>query len=224
MLLPKRISLVTVLFLITSILGSLALAQDTLYLPKISQKLDKEKYYDVKGTQYLYDEWLPSEVLLSNGSTENIKLINFNGYSTELELKDGSDIREIPAFAYIKVKVDNNGLENVFLRGIHPEFRGDLVCMMYEGSNVKLGLRFVVKLEEISEPNAITKKFIRRNEYYLITGNKIDAIILKKKKVLASLQQKGLDLEAYIDKNNLKLKTEEEVIQLLKYYDSQLNK
>ena len=208
----------------TFCISNTAKGQDTLYLPNVSQLLDKEKYSDVKGSQYLYEEWLPARALLANGSFENVDKLNFNGHSKELEIMVGEQLRQVPAFAYIKVTVEHDGYENIFIRGIHPEFRGDLVCLLYDGNNVKFVLKFVVKLEEIAEPNAITKKFIRRSEYYLIKDGRISEVLLKKKKILAPLVQKGIDLEAYIEENDLNLKTEAEVINLLKYYDSEVEK
>ena len=99
----------------------------------------------------------------------------------------------------------------------------DIVGIPYEGRRIKLIAEFTSR-EERNSPSydSRIKKINSQTSFYIISDGRLSPISLNKKKVLAVLDTAKVDLIPYIEENNLRIKSVSEVVQLLGYYESQL--
>ena len=202
-------------------------AQDVYISGKVNQNVDPARYDKIKGSPYLYNVWHRAQIISANGTIYNEQAINYNGLTQQLELKENGKTTPLPRNSFIKVLVEVGGdsITEVFLRRIHPDFGDKLVCIAYDGDRIKLIKIFTVRLEESGAQTPIYptefEKFVNQTEYYLMIDGNLSSITLKKKKVVKVLGHSA-DIEQFTKKNNLNLKKEGELIQLLKYYETNL--
>lgn len=185
--------------------------------------IDQSTYEEIKGTPYLYSDWYPAKLLDSEGKYHKFSEVNFNGFTHELESKADGQVEEFIAHAYLKIIVNTGANENTFIRGIHPEFARNIVCIMYDGQKVKFIKDFEVKLEEsvVQTPGIPTvfEKFSASKEYYLMLGANLNKVKLKKKSIIELLGSKT-ELEKYLKQEKINVSTESGLISLLSYYET----
>ena len=122
--------------------------------------------------------------------------------------------------SYLKIAFLTEDGVQTFMRGLHPEFALDPVCLLYDGKSIDFIKRIRVSVEDYNSLDNMTSKFYSAIDYYLLKEGRLSKITLKKKKVLVVLKDKASDLDKYLNQQNLSLKNEGEIIQLLGYYES----
>jgi len=212
------------LILLFMLLANISLAQQgNVYNAHPTTIIDHAGYDQIKGSPYLYKKWYPAKVLGSDGKFYDFEEVNFNGFTHEVETKVDGKIEQIMSRFYIRVVVKSDNNEDTFLRGIHPEFGRNLICVLYDGDEVKFIKRFDVRIEEevMQTPGVPTKfeKFSVTEQYYLMINGKLSTIKLKKKDITALLSNKS-EVDKYLKKEKSNLKSESEVIKLVKYYET----
>jgi len=180
-------------------------------------------YEDIDGTPYLKNEFILGEVLIN----DSIRFVNvplrYNILNDKIEFRDDNDqVMEINLseqtyqFRFDKhVFVACNYL-------INGEENTGILEQLVEG-RIKLFKKYSAEFKpatkaigfQDAEPNRIE----RMDEIYLLT---VDygipkEINLKKKEVFAALKPFKNDIELYAKKEKLKLRSEEDLIQLIHY-------
>ena len=186
------------------------------------RKVRAEEYASIDGSPYLYDEWLKAEVIAANGKVFTDEKVNYNAYTQELEHYEANEVKEMITGSYLKVSFLTDDGRQVFMRGLHPELGMDLVCVLYDGKSVDFAKKVIVIVQDYDNPNT-GRKFIPSTEYFIIKEGRLSWINLKKKKILSVFEDHYAELEKYLEDNNLKLRSEAEVIKFLDYYESLAN-
>ena len=190
-----------------------------------TKNIDRSEYSEIKGSPYFYDEWPSAKILGADGKFYDFAKVNFNGLTNELEEQKDGVIQDIISTFYIKVIVNNGTNKDTFLRGIHHGFGRDLVCLLYEGEKVKFIRTFEVRIDQSvvhrSMMESELEKFVPRTGYYFILDGTLTKIRLKKKNIIDVLSYES-EIEKYLKKVNNRLKSESDMIQLLKYYEDNI--
>lgn len=187
--------------------------------------IDHSEYDEIKGSPYLYDSWVSARILGSDGTFFNFDNVNFNGFTHQLEVKTNGLIEEIISASYLKAIVGSGNSENTFMSGLHPDLGQNIICILYDGKNVKLIKKFDVRIEEsVAQtpgiPTVFTK-FSVSQEYFIMIERDLSKTKLKKKSVISILGYKT-ELEKYIKQERLNLNRESDVVLLLIHYESDL--
>lgn len=183
------------------------------------QYVDPARYDEIQGSPYMYKNWQPGEILEANGSARSETEINYNGLTGEIEVRTDGEREVLMTGSFLKVTINfENKYDNVFVRGLHPEFGIALACIVFDGQSIQLVKIFQVR-KEISTSRGISERFVPRIDYFLIREGQLVNINIRKKKILKELNPSKVDLEAYLKETNNDLKTESDFIDLLKYYD-----
>ncbi|HHL53155.1 MAG TPA: hypothetical protein ENJ39_07230 [Flammeovirgaceae bacterium] len=202
-----------------------ATAQKAYTILESHKELDPSRYDEIKGSPYLYNDWLPATVVGSDGKMHENILVNYNGLTGELEIKRENRQTEMEPSSYLKVMVHTPAGTQAFYRGIHPQLGNKLVCVLYDGVRVKLIRDFKVRKQENEMQTPLNptvfEKFVAQSDYYLMLEGLLHPVKIKKKKIMALLDHKQ-EIEKYIKENNLNLNTTEDVIKLLAYYETTL--
>ena len=199
------------------------IAQDLLMTN--SKPIDKNKYRDVKGTPYLFEDWVNGKIISNDADVIDDILLNYNGESSEFEIKHNNRFIELNPNWYLRVIVtQENNEEIIFQRSFVAPLKNKFVRLVYKGKNLSLVEQFtaeiITKVFNNVGKNEELKSFYPKRQYFLVQRREATPIRLKKKNVLSVLGKKA-ELEAFLKKEKIKLDTEEQLIRVLKFYENQ---
>jgi len=201
-------------------------AQDNILIdPMTSRVFDSQRYSEIRGTPFLFDKWTNGSVTIHRGVYKNqqLKLDVYN--NVLLFEKDGGSYEfyePVLGFTLTPNPSDSssyiyfvNGLKSNALK---PE---QFVQVLAKGrlnfyrSDIKL-------LSDMNEINkGVVKIFNNSTRYYFKDSTQIQLIKLSQKDILGLMNDKKAIVEEYMSRNKLNLKKEKDVVELVKFYNSQ---
>ena len=196
--------------------------------------IDPNRYDDIKGSPYVFKNWLSADLIGKDKTVFNDLVVNLNGYSREFEIKRDNDkfIRlDEKWYSIIKIKRSSNpGLfeadwpeELIFYQGVHPRFGKRFVQALYQGKIFWLIKDSQMGLSEKEVNNVgkkvIFKRFVPKKYYYYKAGDKISSFSLKKKDILKLCADKKGNIEKLVKEKGLKYGSEADVITIFKFYE-----
>lgn len=187
------------------------------------------RYEGVKGTPFVFEEWYPGEIFLSNKEKISIAHLNYNSFENEIVYKeDGSDvIRLVNKYKVDLFQLKKDGEIKTFIpvslkndaQAVFVEVLYDLDSRVYK----------VYKKEFLKANYEGGYSADRRHDEFI---DKYDVMILKagestlykvkssKKYILSLFPENEKEISAYIKSNKPDLKEAEALVELMRYYDS----
>lgn len=176
----------------------------------------------VKGEIHLFPSWNGQfTVITKKGDSRQLFNLNYNLQTKSLESfisKDSVFQYDIDQFDYIiasnkKYKVLNDSQLN------------GLIQEIYNGQKIKLFNEIRIEVEQgVLNPMTQTMisedKYVKVFNYYLYINNKYTKIKLSKSDILKQLVDKKDALKEFASKNDLSFSKEDDVIKIMKHYDS----
>lgn len=188
------------------------------------QSFERQKSYStIKGTPYLSDDFTQGEIYTKDSILYKA-LLRFNIYEDEIEFKSDSVIRWIAEPQdIVYVKID----KSVFIY-IHPDKKRNKKGFYYElleGGKCKLLLRRNAEFlpAEPAKPyiDAKPARFSMINStYFLQIDNGLPQSITNRKSIENAFPEKSSVITRYIKKEKISIKEKEDLIKLVKYYNS----
>ncbi|WP_440069590.1 hypothetical protein [Tenacibaculum discolor] len=170
----------------------------------------------IKGSFYLYNKWDNKSTIVSQ-SEKTYEINNLN-FDLEEE-KFLSKISKDSVYVYKDLKaVKVKGKYFINIEGSYYE-------EVYKGVKYSFFKKYSGKLipplmNKMTNQQIKPGEFVKKVDYYIKGSDKLKEISLKKRQILKSLRTKDKSKAAlYIKENDLSLKNEIEVIDLLKYID-----
>ncbi|RYE27278.1 MAG: hypothetical protein EOP45_01785 [Sphingobacteriaceae bacterium] len=189
-----------------------------------------KSYTDIQGSPYLNDNWSKGIVKLNNGETYKDNLyLKYNLLNDELYFKGKNDetlafVNGVKEFTINTNDKDGTLQETHYKNGFKniPGYTDNTNFEVLAEGTVTLIKKVSVFISETKEFNsAVTnKKFEQNSKYFILIGTTGKQIKNDKNSVLKILPDKQSEVESYIKKNNLKFKTDEDLSQTVKYYNS----
>ncbi|WP_425235872.1 hypothetical protein [Ulvibacterium sp.] len=183
--------------------------------------------WPVEGTVYMDKQFRKGYVLVNGYKNEELAL-RYDAYSDEIEyLDDGkrmlfykSDHTEVRIDSVVYRLVDYFDRGNVKSGFFTPLNQGETVLYLRNTKTI------FYKAPENGYESFVPPKFMLKTSYYLKRKDRPAMSLndLSKKEIFAALWEHYSDLRKYARENKLRMRTEEEVIQVLNYYDSLLSK
>ena len=212
-------------------------------LPPNADRLqgDRTRIFTVKGSPYLNEKFRKGTII--NGTTTTEALLRYNAYFDSFQMLNGNSEKVFVFKApSIKITLDNKTyildsyeittqdkalyyLPETFNKELNGNKINGYFRILNEGETL-LYLKTSKRVPKFSLPDHGYEQFsptslTKINNYYIKRKNRpATRIKLSKKEVLYALNDKYNEIRTYIKKNKLKVKSEEEVIEILKYYDS----
>ena len=210
-----------------SVCAQLTSTDINLMLKTTGSRLDLARYDDINGSPYLFAGWKNGTVNLNNKTPQPINNIRFNCYQNQLEYLLDEQIytpmNRYNEFAFYNFNDKNIIVPQVFRNGLGEVSDTKTYFEVLHDGKTKLLQKYAIRVDEYAEPLSYRKlrRFIKVTNLYLYTpeNRKLSKIKLDKKSILDVLNDKKESLNAYIDEHKLKLKSQDDVIELLKYYD-----
>jgi len=227
--------------LVTSICTAQTIPDPTLYEAKVNlQELGSasstgnvqtfdNRYEGTKGTPYVNETWYPGEIFLKSKSKVLVKEMNYNCYDNELVYLDPATkvIRLINRFT-VDLFYILNGSDTLLFAPIEPENDGEFLFaqVLYNGGSMvyKRYQKEFIRANYEGGYSADRKydEFADKSDLYISRQNdeKFYKVKKSKKQILVAFPGTEDEISSYIKAQKLDLKDEEDVIKLLKYYDS----
>ena len=187
------------------------------------------RYEGTKGTPYVFETWFPGEIFLKSKSRVLVKEMNYNCYDNELVYLDPATkvTRLINRFT-VDLFYILNGSDTLIFVPIVPENDGEFLFaqVLYNGGSMvyKRHQKEFVRANYEGGYSADRKydEFADKSDLYISRQNdeKFYKVKKSKKQILEAFPGTEDEISSYIKAEKLDLKDEEDVIKLLKYYDS----
>ena len=187
-----------------------------------SQLIDEDRYKEMDYSPYLFKEWVHGNITAKSNTEEAIEnvLLNYNGYTKSFEVRKDNRFIELEGSYYSTIAIPTEDM--VFKLGMHPTLQDRFMRIVYEGKSIAIVQDFVVSLQKREKKLYgkvnIVSEFIKRPMYYVIRDNKATVLKLKKKTIMPLLDN-NKQVAAYIKKEGLKMKSEEDLVQVLRVYE-----
>ena len=188
------------------------------------------RYEGTKGTPYVFEEWFPGEVYLKNNKRIIIEKMNYNCYDNEVAYLDPKSKavmlinRYTIELFFLKSAADSmlfvpiqleDDKQPVFVRVLYND--GSSLYKLY-------GKEFVrANYEGAYSADRPYDEFADKSSLYLSRQDDPEQyykVKKSKKQILSAFPGAEDELSAYIKAEKLDLKSEEDLVKLLKYYDS----
>jgi hypothetical protein len=182
------------------------------------------QYEDVKGSPFLYDDWMPAiAITYDNTMFKNMQL-KFDVPKNEFIFKrNDTNYRLGPEVIEIRL-FSKKGDSVVFKNGfdINNAIRQAKYLQVLAEGKITF-LKYLKKnIEEYNEYGDATKykRFIEMYEYYTYKGGKSDPVRITRKELETLLGDKWDKVSLYLSQNNLSGKDEKSFAAAIGYYNS----
>ncbi|MEM9884287.1 MAG: hypothetical protein AAF849_00225 [Bacteroidota bacterium] len=184
-----------------------------------SKPIDENRYEDIKGSPYLFDDWQEATIYNKAGKSIEEAQVNYNIYEKEIEVKVAQGYIELDGNAYPKILMLKDS--SYFQYNAHPKFKGQFVLIHFKGEQHQLfsSSKSRINTRTINNvgQNIELENFANVHTYYLLKDDKLYSFKLKKKDVLDLFPDKSVN--QFVKQERLKLSKVEEVVQLLRFVE-----
>lgn len=183
------------------------------------KSLEENRYEEIKGSPFLFKNWVLATVIDKKGEEITNVLVNYNGYTNGFEAKIEQSYIELSPKDYPRI-VLNQG-STYFQFAAHPKMKDQYIQVLFDSPEQQLIKTFVVtistrKLENVGK-TIILENFVPKKTYYFLKEGNLQLIKLKKKEILKLFPQK--EVTKFIKEQQLKLNSEEDLVALLNFIE-----
>lgn len=189
----------------------------------------------IEDTYYI-NEWVEGSILInSEGKEIPVKQLKYDIAADKLISKSEQGIFEFPKSSLLRFSLNilnpkTSRLEkHTFISGLQGFAKynpSNFFEVIYEGSKVKFLKKTYLDFQKntsVSSYNSITDETVLRVEdYYIYYKDKAIEVKKNKKSILEALEGDKKQWEEFIKNNKLNLKKDDDLIGLLKYFDSKI--
>lgn len=179
---------------------------------------------ELVGNSYIEERFLPSDI----SNQETSYLIRYNAYRDEMEIELDGKPYYLPLTSYYSItfNLSNKTYQVLDFKEKKTTKKGFFV-VMYLGTELSLFLKEKIKLYEEVPPKAGFSQYeppkLGRVKDKLFIGYKDNTAIElpnKKKEIIKLFLHKSGEVQSYVKENKLRFKNKQDLIQILKYYNS----
>ena len=212
------------LFLGTSVRAQSTLSAETIdYLYEVSRKVDPDRYSEVRGTPYRYDEFGPVEVYDITLHKYLLDSANLNGFTSQFEYYVDGILRELQPSTFIRAEVPQEDGADKYARGINAKFRDHYAQIIYKGENIIATMVYDVKNDEkVVQDVGKTirlRRFSAKSLHFAMVDGEMMPITLSPKRIAGDLGYKK-ELLAFIKDEKLKPGKPGDLIRIYQKADS----
>ncbi len=189
-----------------------------------SKEISPTRYKGIKGSPYLFQNWVSGKIVNLDNEIFMVDEMNYNGYTQEIEIKQGNRYISLNENFYKRIEFNWNGETFNYQRVLDRERPNTFLQVLYKGKKLKLIKDFEIKLSERVVQDVgkkvEMKRFSAQHNYYLANFGELEEIKLKKKSIVKQL---GKEVDAFSKQNKIDLSTESGLVKVLEFYETQTN-
>lgn len=218
--------LIAVLF-ITSIFTDLSVAQDHDGIDMIQ---DGELVHfitrtELKGSPYLYPDWLQGHVIVNNNSKTDALPLRYNTETNTIEYRRNNETYILESNTINGFVIYTDAGDITFKNDFYSE-KNDInsatfLRVIYNGQTKLLAHHSARLNEDVPTYGAAAKQnaYINNVNYYILVDGQLHEVKLEKEEFLNIFSENAQNIEEYATSSNLSFETEAGVSQIIRYYD-----
>jgi len=183
--------------------------------------------YGTTGSPYVFEDFKRGNIFYANKLRVDGKLLNYDCYNDRWEYSSDNAVyllnsSQIDYFEILPGQDSPMLFKQVFLEKLKKHV---FLQVLYNENSI-LYKRYFKEFREADYGGAYSQdrrydEYHDRQAYYLQTAeNELQMLKPKKKSLLDIMKDKGEELEKYMKKENPDLKTDDGLVQLIRFYDS----
>lgn len=170
---------------------------------------------DVIGSPFLLKEWVGGKVFFEGAAPNESQKINFDVMEGVLVMKRNN--QEYLFKEPVKEFILNSSEGERMFRKIGSSFYE----VLYDGKTKLVQKHVKTIMESTAYGSAsVTKKIESETILYLVVGGLLSEKIKNESGLLSALSSKDVEVKAYMKTNKFSFKRADDVVKILKYYDS----
>jgi len=189
------------------------------------------KYDDIRGSAYLYPEWSAGTLTDKNGKAYANLQLKYDTYSDRIELNQDGQVLEINSVAYPQFTLSvvqpgsNSVVKHSFSTGYNvPGFSVNSYFDVLKEGGITVLKKFKTSFVEenvSSYGTAEQKKSFQTKALYFIVNEKknVKETKLNRRSVLEVFPEKAQQIEDFLKKEKLKLKTENDLVKVIDFLE-----
>lgn len=191
----------------------------------VGNPIKVDEYIKIKGTTYVYDEWVPGQVTTATGEVHKDLLLKFDRQANLLTFVYDKNDEPQRFKDPIRVFSLHAGKERVFANGF-PKIDGLNTNTYYEviaGGKTMLLEHHRQYIKNVRDENSralVVGEYTENKHFYIFKDNKIYKAKLSADAITKILADKAPELKAYIDSQKINFDNEEDIKKLFNYYNS----
>lgn len=184
------------------------------------------QYTDIKGSPFLFDNWMNGELIFKNDSRVKDVQLKFDSYSNKFIINKNDTAYQVsPAIKEIRFYPSGDTLNAIVFKNgfsINDNIRTGTYVQVLSGGKMTL-LKYSKKdMEEYTEYGDATKykRFTERTQYFIYSGNAFKTVSLSKKNLQDIVSDKWTEVSQYMSQHSLSGKDEKSWKQAIDYYNT----
>jgi len=186
-------------------------------------------YRDVAGSPYLKDTWSRAVLRLNGNAIVPDVKVRLDLKSQQWHFLDSGNIERLVPLGLAREVImdDSTGTEvktTVFRSGFPPvdnRKTTDFYQVLSDGKVQLLhSMLKVINVDKDEMAGSVQMEFVLYEDYYLFIGGKMWRVKKDRSEVLNQLADKKEKIQAFTDQNHLKLKSIDELKQVIDYYNT----
>ena len=226
----KILALVTILCVITSSLIGQKKKGPIIF--QNSEKISKYRYRDIKGSPYIFEDWVYANIISTNIEIFEDMRVNYNGHTKSFEVIKGQEVIDLDERWYMRVEIypeknpslvkDFGEEKIIFQRDLHPKMEAIFGQLVYGGGRLTLFKTYHAdlskkKIEDVGKTLEF-QRFVGKYTYYMIKDGKLTTVSTKKKSMLKALG-KHPEIDDYIKKEKIDFRSEADLCKLMAFVE-----
>lgn len=184
------------------------------------------QYTDIKGSPFLFDEWMKAELILKNNSRIKDVQLKFDNYLNKFIINKNDTAYEIsPSIKEIRFYPSGDTLSAIVFKNgfsINDNIKANSYLQVLSEGKITL-LKYSKKdMEEYTEYGDATKykRFVERSLYFIYSNGSYRLVTLSKKNLQEISSEKWNEVSQYMNQHGLNGKDEKSWKQAIDYYNA----
>jgi hypothetical protein len=195
------------------------------YLIEASREIEPNRYKDIRGTPYRYEDFRPVTVYDATLNAYPLERANINGFTNQIEYySPNGTIRELSTQNFLRIVVpQEDGPKHVYGRGINPKFRDRYAQIIYRGDYITATMVYDVKNDEkvVQDVGKTLKlrRFSAKSLHFAMVDGDFMTLKMTAKSLAEDLGNKAALLK-FIKSEKLKVSQDADLIRIYEKADS----
>lgn len=182
---------------------------------------------DINGSPYEKDAFSPGKAVTKNINNSKAFLLRYNIYNDVIEIQDEKNLIGLIKSTNIYAIINGVEYHCEEFKAENNKTKKGYFILLSKGENISLFLRKTKDYKEPVQAKTSFHKnepaaFIDSESYYFKKGNEMTSLSQNKKKILQQFPEQEDELNSYLKKEKINLKSEKDLIKLFSYLDSVL--
>jgi hypothetical protein len=183
--------------------------------------------YGIKGSPNVYEDFVPGIIYFSKKVKSGTQMMNYNCFTNTVFLENGAETVQISSkvIDYLEFKPDENTSQIFRQVFMEDQQMSQFLQILYNEKSI-LYKRHYRDFMEADYSGAFSSEqrydeYKNRYDYYIsLNGSDLQLFKPKKKQILEIMENKSDDIEKFMKSSKIDLKSEIDLANLVKYYDS----